>query len=250
MNKPDWFPLYVQRFLSSADVLQMSHTGGFAYVLLLCHAWHQEPAGSLPDDDGTLAVWARLRPVQWARVRAEVLRPFKKGDDGRWHQEVMAGIAAKAHSMIEQRRQAGIASAAHRKGNARSTFVQRPLNERSTAHVVVAVDLDPSSQSAATATTPVERSLNGRSIPTLTAPQAEMYRQIIVPPQGIADGDWVDRVVARDLACLPTTTPALIAHVRRGARAKGINRPAAYVVSKLRSPDSGLLEALAAQEAQ
>lgn len=120
MNKPEWMPFYVSRFLSSATVLRMSHVGGFAYALLLMHAWHQEPAGTLPDDDGTLVAWARLKPAQWRKVREEVLRAFEMRG-GRWHQPFMADrVAPKSYAKLEQSREAARASVASRSGNVRT----------------------------------------------------------------------------------------------------------------------------------
>lgn len=120
MSKPAWMPLYVQRFYSSADVMMMSHEAVGAYALLLCVAWHAEPPGTLPDDDKALAVLCRMRPAQWLRVKAEVMRAFEL-TDGRWHQVVMVGIASKSYAKLEQSREAAKASVASRSVNARSS---------------------------------------------------------------------------------------------------------------------------------
>lgn len=50
MNKPVWFPFYVNDFLSSSKVKLMSNEERGGYVLLLCHEWN-DPQCSLPDND-------------------------------------------------------------------------------------------------------------------------------------------------------------------------------------------------------
>lgn len=96
----------------------------------------------------------------------------------------------------------------------------------------------------------------GGEVVRVTPRQAEMYRLIVDTPswtvQNGVPGPWIDQVTARQLACLPTTTPALIAHAVKEARQKRntLDNPAGLVVKRLRHPDPGLLEALAAQESQ
>lgn len=251
MNKPEWMPLYVTKFTGSATVLRMSHVGGFAYVLLLCQAWHQTPPGTIPDDDDTLAAWARLKPSAWRNVREEVLRAFEKGDDGRWHQRFMVTQAEKSYGMLEQRRQAGRASA-----NARSTTVQRPMGERSTGPVVVGVGVssfrEENTNTPTTPTTTVERSLNDRSPGTvkMTGRELALYHKLLERPIWIPDGQgWIEACRARDIAKMPTTSMALIEYWIKHARSdKRIVTVAGFLISKLSKPDLQLAESLMAQE--
>lgn len=49
-----------------------------AYIELLHLAWHQEPAGTLPDDDRQLARMAGVTPEQWAEIAPIVRQQFTK----------------------------------------------------------------------------------------------------------------------------------------------------------------------------
>lgn len=70
-----------------------------AGVLLWCAAWHQVPAGSLPDDDVELANLAGFGRVvkEWRKVREEALYGFVKCSDGRLYHSVIAKKAASAY---------------------------------------------------------------------------------------------------------------------------------------------------------
>jgi hypothetical protein len=61
-------------------------------VLLWCVAWHQVPAGSLPDDDVELCRLVGLgRDLRtWKRIRAGVLRGWRLFADGRLYHRVVA----------------------------------------------------------------------------------------------------------------------------------------------------------------
>jgi uncharacterized protein YdaU (DUF1376 family) len=105
-EKPPAFLLYVSDFTSDGNVEAMTTQEVGAYILLLCKAWKEEPAGSLPDDDSTLARWSRLTPAQWAKCRAAVLTPFRKREDGRLHQPRMQKEFAKLRGVRASRSQA------------------------------------------------------------------------------------------------------------------------------------------------
>src|SRR5262249_27618859 len=94
-EKLPYFPFYVRDFVSDAKVEARTTEEVGAYVLLLCKAWQQDPAGSIPADDTILARWARLDAVAWARCRPAVLLPFVLGADGRYHQKRMRNEFAK-----------------------------------------------------------------------------------------------------------------------------------------------------------
>ncbi len=93
-----YMPLDVVR-LRDSDFA--AHADGEAFrcaVLLWCAAWHQVPAGSLPDDDKVLAGFVGMSrsPRLWKKTRGEVLKNFVKCSDGRFHHPVIAEKALEA----------------------------------------------------------------------------------------------------------------------------------------------------------
>lgn len=87
----------------------------------------------------------------------------------------------------------------------------------------------------------------GGGMVTLTTEQAENYRLIVERPAWLPEGEpWIDAAKARDLAALPTTSAALIAHYARETRQKRkhLNRPGGYMVAKLSNPDGGVVASL------
>lgn len=84
-------PLEVGR-LRDSDIASVADPEVFrCAVILWCAAYHQVPAGSLPDDDGTLARMAGLgRDLRtWKRLRTGVLRGFRRFADGRLYHRVV-----------------------------------------------------------------------------------------------------------------------------------------------------------------
>lgn len=91
----DWFPLHFHRLLGSqfaADACVDGEGGraaAFTAVLLWCEAFKQDPGGTLPDNDVSLARLAGFGPdvEGWRRVRSRVLcgwsRCHIEGEDGR-----------------------------------------------------------------------------------------------------------------------------------------------------------------------
>lgn len=69
-----------------------------AGVLLWCAAWHQVPAGSIPDDDIELAALAGYGRFvkEWRKVRDEALSQFVKCSDGRLYHETVCAKALSA----------------------------------------------------------------------------------------------------------------------------------------------------------
>ena len=82
--------LDVVRLRDSRLALTASGDEFMAAVLLWAAAWHQVPAGSLPEDERELAGLAKVEPRKWARVRAMVLRQWVLCSDGRLHHPVIA----------------------------------------------------------------------------------------------------------------------------------------------------------------
>jgi uncharacterized protein YdaU (DUF1376 family) len=82
-----YLPLYVNEFLAEVGCLSIEEAG--AYVRLLCHAWKQEPVGTLPDNDDLLARFAGMQVAKWQECKPMVLSAFKIGNDGRWHHALL-----------------------------------------------------------------------------------------------------------------------------------------------------------------
>jgi hypothetical protein len=105
-------PLDVRR-LRDSDLAGVEDGDVFrAAVLSWCAAWHQLPAGSLPDDDAALARLLGFgRDVRgWRRVRAKGgLRGWIRCSDGRLYHPV---VAAAAHDALHKSRVAARANAA------------------------------------------------------------------------------------------------------------------------------------------
>jgi hypothetical protein len=97
-------PLEVGR-LRDSDIASIADSEAFrCAVLLWCAAWHQVPAGSLPNDDGTLARMAGLGRDQrtWRRLKPEALRGFHRFAGGRLYhrivcEKVIEGLNSTRH---------------------------------------------------------------------------------------------------------------------------------------------------------
>lgn len=111
-----WMPLDVVALRESRIVDAVSGEAFRAAVLLWCVAWHQVPAGSLPDDDAQLAKFAGFGRVvkEWQKTRDGALHGFVKCVDGRLYHPF---ICEKAQEAWDSRRSAvsrGKAGAAKR----------------------------------------------------------------------------------------------------------------------------------------
>lgn len=106
-----YMELDVRSLRDSRFSAQVSGDSFRAGVLLWCAAWHQVPAGSLPDDDielANLAGYGRF-VKEWKKVREEALTKFVLCSDGRfYHQEVskkaLAAWNAKLHHHYDRAR--------------------------------------------------------------------------------------------------------------------------------------------------
>lgn len=98
--------LDVRRFRDSDLVAMEKPECVVAAVLLWGAAWHQVPAGSLPDEDKILAQLAGYGRViaAWKKVRAGALRGFLKCSDGRlYHRTVAEAANAAWETKLRQR---------------------------------------------------------------------------------------------------------------------------------------------------
>lgn len=106
-DKFPYFPFYVDDFLDDEKVEIMTTEEVGAYLLLLLRAWKQDPAGSLPPDDTTLARWARLEMDRWDKMKHAVLAPFQRRQDGRYYQLRMVVEYKKIRTLFLAKSRAG-----------------------------------------------------------------------------------------------------------------------------------------------
>jgi hypothetical protein len=93
-----FMPLDVAR-LRDSDLASLKSTDEcWAAILLWGAAWHQVPAGSLPDNDKILAQFAGFGRVveEWLKVKDGALHNFIKCSDGRLYHPVVAEKAREA----------------------------------------------------------------------------------------------------------------------------------------------------------
>jgi uncharacterized protein YdaU (DUF1376 family) len=103
-----FMPLEVSRLLRSRTWLKARRRPeiGFYLVNLWAGAWHEVPAGSLPDDDDVLADLARCTPARWRKLRGDILAAWVRCADGRLYHPVVAEKAreAWAHKLAQRQR--------------------------------------------------------------------------------------------------------------------------------------------------
>ena len=91
----DYMPLKIERLLASDTWAMATGDEAKALVTLWSRAWHQVPAGSLPDDDRVLAVLSGAG-ARWRKVKGVALRGFVKCSDGRLYHDVICEEALVA----------------------------------------------------------------------------------------------------------------------------------------------------------
>ena len=117
-----YLPLDVQRFRDSDLVTLEPPEVVVAAITLWCAAWHDVPAGSLPDDDRILArLTGYGRSIgKWAKIRAGALHGFVRCSDGRLYHRVLASKAC--HAWAERLK--------HRHAQFRNTIAQHNKRDR------------------------------------------------------------------------------------------------------------------------
>ncbi len=93
-----YMPLDVQRLRDSQFTATVKPEEFRAGLLLWCAAWHQVPAGSLPDDDMQLAKLAGYGYglKDWRKVKHGALYGWTKCSDGRLHHKIAAEKALES----------------------------------------------------------------------------------------------------------------------------------------------------------
>lgn len=99
-----FMPLDVARLRDSDLAAEASGDEFRAAVLLWCAAWHQVPAGSLPNDEKVIAHLAGYgrAPREWKKVKAGALRGFVECSDGRLYHPHVASKALEAWESREK----------------------------------------------------------------------------------------------------------------------------------------------------
>jgi uncharacterized protein YdaU (DUF1376 family) len=123
MKADSWMPLYVGDYL--ADTQHLSCEGHGAYLLLLMHQWR---VGFVPADPAAQARIVRLSGKAWRALSPSLAEFFTVTEQG-WQQQRLERERGrknqKAEQLREAARKAGLASAAQRSLNDRSTKIQR-----------------------------------------------------------------------------------------------------------------------------
>lgn len=112
-------PLDVARFRRSALFSTPCDAAFVAGVQLMCIAWQQTPAASLPDDDKALAYFAGLgrRVRRWQRLRDAALSDWRLCSDGRLYHPDVATAALERWlelRLVDARRRTAAARHAER----------------------------------------------------------------------------------------------------------------------------------------
>ncbi len=96
-------PLEFERLFASDTWVLGTSEEKVAAFHLWCKSWHQQPAGSLPDDDRMLAHLSGTA-LRWKKLRVHALRGWVKCADGRFYHPVVAAKVQRAWKVkLEQR---------------------------------------------------------------------------------------------------------------------------------------------------
>lgn len=96
-----YMPLHIERLRKSRSWLRCKRRPELGYYLmnLWMRAWHELPAGSVPDDDDILADAAGCDPLEWEKIKADVLSGWELIGD-RFYHPVVVELAAEAAQKI------------------------------------------------------------------------------------------------------------------------------------------------------
>lgn len=120
LRKYSYMPLDVVRLRDSGLAAEASAEGFRCAIILWCAAWHQIPAGSLPDNDAQLAKLAGFGRVkrEFLKHKPDAMRGWSKHADGRlYHPVVTEKVLEAWQSWLRQcwdREKARIKKAAQR----------------------------------------------------------------------------------------------------------------------------------------
>lgn len=148
-----FMPLKVLR-LRDSDLATYSSGDEFkAAVLLWCAAWHQVPAGTLPNDDKWLAKHSGVG-LGWKKIRPGALRGWTVRSDGRLHHEVLAEVAVDSWNKKVEQRLKTIKARIAKQQKACDSATQ-PVDKRSATEAMECLLQDMSQLQGMTVTAPV-----------------------------------------------------------------------------------------------
>lgn len=117
-------PLDLKRLWNSDTWAMADGWAAKALINLWARAWHQVPAGSLPDDERLLAKYADV--PDWQAVREVALRGFRRCSDGRLYHGRLCEIVVEKLARSRKLSEGGKKGAKSRWGN------KKRLNGRAT----------------------------------------------------------------------------------------------------------------------
>lgn len=106
LRKHDWMPLDVKRLLGSDTWIEAADDPklGHALMSLWAASWHQIPAGSLPQNEATLARMAFCDSKTWGRYRDRCMKGWTLCSDGRYYHAVVAEKALESWEWMQKRK--------------------------------------------------------------------------------------------------------------------------------------------------
>lgn len=107
VRKFPYMPLHVAKLINSDFRWVVTDAEFRAAVLLWVSAWHQVPAGSLPNNDRTLAAMVGCSRndaglAEWMAMKTGALYGFKLATDGRYYHPVIVEAALDADKRIKR----------------------------------------------------------------------------------------------------------------------------------------------------
>lgn len=120
-----WMPFFIKEHRAKASTLTHTEHSALTYFTMLL--WERD--GVVPDDDKWIAKQLRLSTRQWKAMKSSIIEDCVVSGGLIEHPDWVAEVQ-KAKANVEQKRHAGMASAAARKANARSTAVATHVQPR------------------------------------------------------------------------------------------------------------------------
>lgn len=151
-----WMRFYIGDY--HRDTAHLTGAEHGAYLLLLMHGWVN--GGLLPVDDRRLRIIAKTETREWTEMRDTIMAFFQPTEGGYRQKRQMSELAT-ANQRGEQRKAAGIASAAQReaqrKSNENPTDGQQGSNENPSRSLSLSLSLSDSGSESERPPTPRRR---------------------------------------------------------------------------------------------
>ena len=123
MSDFPYFPFYPTDFLGDDKVVMMSLEEVGAFVKLLCFAWQQDPAGSIPSNPKVIAKILGITEEQWSSIAKGVLQCWYE-DGGRYHSKRLGKIFDEMMEKHLSRVKSGSKGGKQRSSNAKALLKQ------------------------------------------------------------------------------------------------------------------------------